>query len=48
MGMKRELILSKRLKNEMRGIRQRIDKEKDLTKKSRMVKAYRKMSETLI
>jgi len=46
--LKRELILSERLKNEMRRIRQRIDKEKDLAKKSKMIKAYRKMSKTLI
>jgi len=48
MILKRELILSRRLKNEMRRIRQRIDKEKDLAKKSKMIKAYRKMSKTLI
>ena len=43
-----ELILSERLKNEMRMIKQRIDNEKDRTKKGKMIKAYRKMSETLI
>ena len=46
--MKRKLALSERLKNEMRGIRQRIDKEKDRAKKAKMIKAYRKMSEMLI
>ena len=46
--MKRKLTLSERLKNEMRGIRQRIDKEKDGAKKAKMIKAYRKMSEMLI
>ena len=46
--MKRKLTLSERLKNEMRGIRQRIDKEKDRAKKAKMIKAYRKMSEMLI
>jgi len=48
MDLKRELIISRRLKNEMRRIRQRIDEEKDLAKKTKMIKAYRKMSETLI
>ena len=46
--MKRELILSERLKNEMHRISQQINKEKDRTKKAKMIKAYRKMSETLI
>ena len=48
MELKRELILRKKLENEMRRIRQRIDEEKDQTKKDKMIKAYRKMSETLI
>jgi len=48
MGLKRELILRKRLKNEMRRISQRIDEEKNLAKKTKMIKAYRKMSEMLI
>ena len=43
-----ELVLSERLKNEMRIIKQRIDNEKDRAKKVKMIKAYRKMSETLI
>ena len=43
-----ELTVSERLKNEMRRIRQRIDNEKDRAKKARMIRAYRKMSETLI
>jgi hypothetical protein len=43
-----ELIFSERLKNEMCMIKQRIDTEKDRRKKSKMIKAYRKMSETLI
>ena len=46
--MKRKLTLSERLKNEMRGIRQQIDKEKDRAKKAKMIKAHRKMSEMLI
>jgi hypothetical protein len=46
--LKMELILSERLKNEMRRIKQRIDNEKDRAKKAKMIKAYRKMSETLI
>ena len=46
--MKMELALHEKLKNEMRRIRQRIDEEKDRTKKAKMIKAYRKMSETLI
>jgi len=46
--LKMELILRERLKNEMCRIRQRIDEEKDRTKKAKMIKAYRKMSETLI
>ena len=46
--MKMELILRERLKNEMRRIKQRIDEEKDRTKKAKMIKSYRKMSETLI
>lgn len=48
MDLKRVPILSKRLENELRRIRHRIDKEKDLAKKSKMIKAYRRMSETLI
>ena len=47
-NLKMEPILRERLKNEMRRIRQRIDEEKDRTKKAKMIKAYRKMSETLI
>ena len=43
-----ELILSERLKNEMHMIKQRIDTEKDRRKKDKMIKAYRKLSETLI
>ena len=46
--LKMELILSERLKNEMRMIKQRIDTEKDRRKKDKMIKAYRKLSETLI
>lgn len=47
MDLKREQILNENLKNEMRGIRQRIDKEKDPAKKIKMVKAYRIMSKAL-
>jgi hypothetical protein len=43
-----ELIVSERLKNEMRMIKQQIDTEKDRRKKGKMIKAYRKLSETLI
>ena len=43
-----ELIVSERLKNEMRMIKQRIDNEKDRRKKAKMIKAYRQLSETLI
>ncbi len=43
--LERELIRS--LKNEMRTIRQRIDKEKNPAKKTKMVKAYREMSKAL-
>ena len=39
--------LIRNLKNEMRGIKRRIDKEKDLAKKAEMAKAYRKMSKAL-
>ena len=46
--LKMELILGDRLKKEMSKIEQRINKEKDLTKKAKMIKAYSKMSETLI
>jgi len=46
--LKMEIILRERLKNEMRRIKQRIDEEKDRTKKAKMIKFYRKMSETLI
>jgi hypothetical protein len=42
-----ELTLRKRLNNELRRIRQRIDKEKDRAKKAKMINAYRRMSETL-
>lgn len=45
--MKMKLVLIRNLKNEMREIRQRIDKEKNLAKKTKMVKAYRIMSKTL-
>ncbi len=43
--LERELI--RNLKNEMRAIRQRIDREKNTAKKTKMVKAYRKMSKAL-
>jgi len=48
MDLERELILRRKLENELRRIWQRIDKEKDQAKKVKMIKAYRKMSETLI
>jgi len=48
MDLKRKVIISKRLENELHKIRQRIDKEKDLAKKAKMLKIYRKMSKILI
>ena len=48
MDLESEPNLSKRVKNEMRRIRQQIDREKNPAKKTKMIKAYRKMSETLI
>lgn len=48
MALKKELTLRKRLENELRRIRQRIDKEENPAKKNKMIKAYRKMSETLV
>ena len=47
MDLTKELTLIRNVKNEMRGIRQRIDKEKNPAKKTKMAKAYRKMSEAL-
>jgi len=47
MDLQKELTIIRNLKNEMRAIRQRIDKEKNPTKKTEMVKAYRKMSKAL-
>lgn len=47
MDLETELILIKNLKNEMREIRQRIDKEKNPRKKTEMAKAYRKMTKAL-
>jgi len=48
MDLESEPNLGKRVKNELHRIRQRIDREKNPTKKAKMIKAYRKMSETLI
>jgi hypothetical protein len=47
MDLTRELTIIRNIKNEMRGIRQRINKEKNPAKKTKMNKAYRKMSEAL-
>jgi hypothetical protein len=47
LDLKENLILSKRLKNELHKIWQKIDKEKDRAKKAKMIQAYHKMSETL-
>ena len=47
-GLKEELILRKRLNNELRRIRLQIDEKKDQVKKAKMLRAYRKMYETLI
>ena len=47
MDLQKEMTIIRNLKNEMRAIRQRIDKEKNPTKKTEMVKAYRKMSKAL-
>ncbi len=41
-------VIHERLKNEMHKIKKRIDNERDRAKKAKMIKAYRKMSETLI
>lgn len=45
--MERELILMRNLKNEMRDIRQRIDRERNAPKRIKMFKSYRKMSRAL-
>lgn len=45
--MESEQIFARGLKREMRGIRQRIGKEKDSRKKTQMLKAYRRMSKAL-
>jgi len=46
MDLESEKIL-KEIKNELRRIRQRIDKEKNSAKKAKMIKAYLEMIETL-
>ena len=45
--MESEQIFVRSLKREMRGIRQRINKEKDSRKKTQMLKAYRRMSKAI-
>jgi len=47
MALEKELILIRNLKNEMHGMRQRIDREENPTKKAKMIKAYRIMSRVL-
>lgn len=47
MDLEIELTIIRNLKNEMCGIRQRIDREKDPAKKAEMTKAYRIMSKVL-
>lgn len=47
MALESEQILIRNLKNEMRGIRQQIDREKNPRKQTEMIKAYRKMSKAL-
>ncbi|MDH5419470.1 MAG: hypothetical protein OEY39_06660 [Candidatus Bathyarchaeota archaeon] len=47
MDLERELTIIRNLKNEMCGIRQRIDREKNPAKKAKMIKAYRMMSKAL-
>jgi len=41
------MTVIRNLKNEMRGIKQRIDREKNPAKKAKMAKAYRTMSQAL-
>ena len=45
--MKENLKIVRRLENELRGIRRRIDKEVNPDKKARMDRIYRQMSMTL-
>jgi len=47
-GLKEEIILRKRLDKEMHRIRRQIDKKKDQAKKTKMLRAYRKMYEMLL
>lgn len=48
MDLSTELTLSKKLNNELRRIRQRVDREKNRVKKAKMMKAYRRIFETLV
>jgi len=47
MTLKENPIFLRRLENELRNIRQRIDKEKNPAKKAKMINAYDKMSMAL-
>lgn len=45
--LKEKLIILRRLEKELRGIRQRIDDEKNPIRKARMIDVYSKMSVAL-
>ncbi|UCE15537.1 MAG: hypothetical protein JSV12_06590 [Candidatus Bathyarchaeota archaeon] len=47
MDLKREPTLIKKLKTEMHELSKRINKEKNSTKKAKMVKAFHRMSKAL-
>ena len=47
MDLGQEMAVIRNLRSEMRGIKQRIDREKDPAKKVQMIKAYRTMSKAL-
>jgi hypothetical protein len=45
--LKRKLVVVRRLENELRSIRQRIDYEENPARKAKMIRVYRKMSRAL-
>ena len=47
MDLEQRMTVIRNLRSEMRGIKQRIDREKDPAKKVEMIKAYRTMSKAL-
>ena len=47
MDLERKMTVVRNLRDEMRGIKQRIDREKNTAKKAKMAKAYRTMSKAL-